>query len=143
MLHAKPGASVRGGEPMMTLHTDTPERFERALRALEGAIDIAPPNPPAGDVPLDIDRGRLTPPDGHRASGPATTTRDHRPRPKVLLHDHLDGGLRPATVIELAEQIGYDELPARDADELGRWFRSRPTPGRWCATSRRSTTPSG
>jgi adenosine deaminase len=42
--------------------------------------------------------------------------------PKVLLHDHLDGGLRPATMIELADEAGYDRLPARDADALGRWF---------------------
>jgi adenosine deaminase len=42
--------------------------------------------------------------------------------PKVLLHDHLDGGLRPATVIELAAEIGYRELPTTDAAELGRWF---------------------
>ena len=41
--------------------------------------------------------------------------------PKVLLHDHLDGGLRPATIIELAGEIGY-ELPATDADSLGAWF---------------------
>jgi adenosine deaminase len=38
--------------------------------------------------------------------------------PKVLLHDHLDGGLRPATVIELAEETGYSGLPSRDPDEL-------------------------
>lgn len=41
--------------------------------------------------------------------------------PKVLLHDHLDGGLRPATIVELAEQVGH-ELPTTDPDELGRWF---------------------
>jgi adenosine deaminase len=41
--------------------------------------------------------------------------------PKVLLHDHLDGGLRPATVVELADDIGH-ELPTRDPEELGRWF---------------------
>ncbi|GHJ50333.1 adenosine deaminase 1 [Catellatospora sp. TT07R-123] len=41
--------------------------------------------------------------------------------PKALLHDHLDGGLRPATIVELAAEIGH-ELPATDADELGRWF---------------------
>jgi adenosine deaminase len=41
--------------------------------------------------------------------------------PKALLHDHLDGGLRPATVVELAEEIGH-QLPAVDADALGRWF---------------------
>jgi len=39
-LHAKPGASVRGGEPLMTLHTDTPERFERALESLQGSYDV-------------------------------------------------------------------------------------------------------
>jgi adenosine deaminase len=41
--------------------------------------------------------------------------------PKVLLHDHLDGGLRPATIVDLAEDIGHD-LPTRDADELAAWF---------------------
>ncbi len=41
--------------------------------------------------------------------------------PKVLLHDHLDGGLRPATIVELAREIGH-ELPAQDAESLGRWF---------------------
>jgi adenosine deaminase len=41
--------------------------------------------------------------------------------PKALLHDHLDGGLRPATVLELAGEIGHD-LPADDADGLAGWF---------------------
>ncbi len=41
--------------------------------------------------------------------------------PKALLHDHLDGGLRPATVVELADAIGHP-LPSTDADTLGRWF---------------------
>jgi len=45
-----------------------------------------------------------------------------RHAPKALLHDHLDGGLRPATVIELATEAGYRELPTTDPDELGRWF---------------------
>ncbi|NHN56538.1 adenosine deaminase [Calidifontibacter sp. DB0510] len=43
--------------------------------------------------------------------------------PKVLLHDHLDGGVRPQTVLELAEETGYDGLPASDAAGLARWFR--------------------
>ena len=38
--------------------------------------------------------------------------------PKVLLHDHLDGGLRPSTVIELAEETGYPDLPSHDPGEL-------------------------
>lgn len=42
--------------------------------------------------------------------------------PKVLLHDHLDGGLRPQTVIDLARETGYPRLPADDAEVLGRWF---------------------
>ncbi|GAA0305673.1 adenosine deaminase [Streptomyces polychromogenes] len=46
-----------------------------------------------------------------------------RRSPKVLLHDHLDGGLRPGTIIELAAEVGYDKLPEADADKLGVWFR--------------------
>ncbi len=42
--------------------------------------------------------------------------------PKVLLHDHLDGGLRPRTVIELAEEYGYTNLPTHDEADLAAWF---------------------
>jgi adenosine deaminase len=42
--------------------------------------------------------------------------------PKVLLHDHLDGGLRPSTIVELARELRYEGLPTTDPDELGRWF---------------------
>ena len=42
--------------------------------------------------------------------------------PKVLLHDHLDGGLRPSTVIELASEYGYPSLPTTDVDKLATWF---------------------
>ncbi|GAA1748581.1 thymidine phosphorylase [Nostocoides vanveenii] len=53
-MHAKPGDEVRAGEPLLTLHTDTPERFERALAALEGGIEIGAA---AGERPeLIIDR---------------------------------------------------------------------------------------
>jgi adenosine deaminase len=44
--------------------------------------------------------------------------------PKALLHDHLDGGLRPATVIDIAGQVGYDGLPATDVDTLTTWFQT-------------------
>jgi adenosine deaminase len=47
-----------------------------------------------------------------------------RNAPKVLLHDHLDGGLRPATVIELADAIGYKALPSRDPETLAKWFHA-------------------
>ena len=43
--------------------------------------------------------------------------------PKALLHDHLDGGLRPQTIIDIAKEIGH-ELPTYDAAELAEWFRS-------------------
>jgi len=42
--------------------------------------------------------------------------------PKVLLHDHLDGGLRPTTIIELAREIKYRKLPTTDPGELAEWF---------------------
>src|ERR1700738_5651979 len=42
--------------------------------------------------------------------------------PKVLLHEHLDGVLRPKTVITLARSAGYDQLPTEDPEELARWF---------------------
>lgn len=45
-----------------------------------------------------------------------------RSLPKVLLHDHLDGGLRPATVVELAREAGYRALPSEDPEKLARWF---------------------
>jgi len=47
-----------------------------------------------------------------------------RAAPKVLLHDHLDGGLRPTTVVELAKDQGYTKLPTIDAAELARWFHA-------------------
>lgn len=53
-LHAKPGDTVRAGQPLMTLLTDTPEKFERAKEALEGAAVIAPQA--SGVQPLIIDR---------------------------------------------------------------------------------------
>src|SRR3954451_10387215 len=49
--------------------------------------------------------------------------------PKVLLHDHLDGGLRPETVLELADEAGDRELPADDPEALGRWFREAAASG--------------
>ncbi|HEX6885061.1 MAG TPA: adenosine deaminase [Planctomycetota bacterium] len=42
--------------------------------------------------------------------------------PKVGLHEHIDGSLRPATVVELARECGYDQLPTEDPEALGQWF---------------------
>ncbi len=55
-LHAKPGAEVRGGEPLLTLHTDTPERFDRAVAALVDAVTIAPASSRPDLTPLIIER---------------------------------------------------------------------------------------
>jgi adenosine deaminase len=50
------------------------------------------------------------------------TVEEIRAAPKVLLHDHLDGGLRPSTVVELAAEIGYDQLPSADPAEVAAWL---------------------
>ncbi|WP_181793356.1 adenosine deaminase [Streptomyces sp. WELS2] len=65
---------------------------------------------PKGAVPAAVPAGVPTPDQIRRA-------------PKVLLHDHLDGGLRPRTVVELAREHGYAGLPETDPDRLGGWFR--------------------
>ncbi|MEU5691159.1 adenosine deaminase [Actinosynnema sp. NPDC020468] len=52
-----------------------------------------------------------------------------RAAPKVLLHDHLDGGLRPQTVIELADASGHQGLPTTDPEKLGTWFRENADSG--------------
>jgi adenosine deaminase len=46
-----------------------------------------------------------------------------RRAPKAVLHDHLDGGLRPETVVELAAEQGYEQLPTTDVDDLREWFK--------------------
>src|SRR3954469_14172748 len=57
------------------------------------------------------------------SAGPAVTADQAQRAPKVLLHDHLDGGLRPATIVELAAEVGH-ALPGGDATSLGEWFRT-------------------
>jgi thymidine phosphorylase len=55
-LHVKPGAEVRAGQPLLTLHTDDPARFDRALDALADATEIAPAGTPYQSRPLVLDR---------------------------------------------------------------------------------------
>ncbi|MEQ4605835.1 thymidine phosphorylase [Streptomyces cavourensis] len=56
-LHAKPGDTVTEGQPLMTLHTDTPERFDYALKAIPDAYDIAPTG--TSFAPLPVVRERI------------------------------------------------------------------------------------
>lgn len=61
----------------------------------------------------------------YRGCVPTPLTPDTvRTAPKVLLHDHLDGGLRPGTVVDLAAETGYPALPTTDPAELGAWFQT-------------------
>ena len=46
-----------------------------------------------------------------------------RRAPKALLHDHLDGGLRPGTIVDLAAEFDYKGLPTTDPVELAAWIR--------------------
>ncbi len=66
-----------------------------------------------------------------------------RSAPKVLLHDHLDGGLRPATVIELARETGYRGLPTGMRPSWGDGSARGPTAAPSSCTSRGSGTRSG
>jgi thymidine phosphorylase len=56
VLHAKPGDPVTEGQPLLTLHTDEPERFERATAALDGGVEVADAGTGYEPVPLVIDR---------------------------------------------------------------------------------------
>ncbi len=58
-IHAKPGDRLRAGEPLLTLHTDTPERFERALEALDGALEVGSGEAAGGAVAADVVLGRI------------------------------------------------------------------------------------
>ncbi|NYI08009.1 adenosine deaminase [Allostreptomyces psammosilenae] len=104
--NASPNASADSAAPAASANaTGTP-----------GATDtIANAAPPVG--------GQIVRPAARAAGAPAAPEQVRR-APKVSLHDHLDGGLRPGTVAELAAEIGYaDRLPTTDPEELGRWFR--------------------
>ena len=56
-------------------------------------------------------------------AAPVPTPEALHAAPKVLLHDHLDGGLRPQTVIDLADETGYDGLPTTDPIALAEWMK--------------------
>src|SRR5262249_20836435 len=114
---AKPGEKVERGQPLLELRSDRASRFAGALAALADAAKIGPEQPPTAEpVIARIGKGGQD-----RRMG---RTRDEiGAARKVLLHDHLDGGLRPATVVELAKQIGYDRLPSENVDEVALWLQ--------------------
>ncbi|RCG20565.1 adenosine deaminase [Streptomyces diacarni] len=70
-----------------------------------------------------VSESESTVPQGVVPGGVVPTAEQISRAPKVLLHDHLDGGLRPATIVELAREAGYDALPETDAGRLESWFR--------------------
>ena len=111
----------------------------KAWRALAIIADVPATAVHAGRRSV-VDRSRRlrTP---SRCAGSHATERDLiRARPKVLLHDHLDGGLRPQTIIELADAVGYTELPEPRRRRRSAAGSARPpTPARWSATWRPST----
>ena len=77
------------------------------------------------------------------ATEPTVPTRDQVLRaPKVLLHDHLDGGLRPATIAGAGRARSATSCRRTTPSRWGAGSPSPPTPARWSATSRPSTTPS-
>jgi len=59
---------------------------------------------------------------------PPPSMADVRELPKVVLHDHLDGGVRPGTVADLAEEMGYDALPVQGEAALAEWFHQGGSP---------------
>ena len=66
--HARPGDYVAAGEPLLTLHTDEPERFERALASLEGGFDVAADGSSYEATPIVLDRIGTDAPRGCGAS---------------------------------------------------------------------------
>ena len=112
-IHRRPGEPVAAGEALFTLYTDTPERFRAAMAEMDGGWSVG-----------DAAPGRAA---DHRSDHRHDDTVDLdtiRHAPKALLHDHLDGGLRPATVLELAAQTGYDGPARHRRRRLATWFRT-------------------
>ncbi len=129
---AKPGDRVQKGQPLLELHADGEQRFGPALAALDGAVEISEQPPPPSPSPVietllspgdpPCIRGDPSPrtPLALRDNRWMPTLAEIRAVPKVLLHDHLDGGLRPQTVLDLARETGYRDLPGDNVEELTR-----------------------
>jgi len=111
MTHPEPTEPVNPADAAPETPQDTPPAGapDEAADAGQGTAPEAAPEAPQAEH------------DAQREAGTAALVALIPTLPKVVLHDHLDGGLRPATIVELAAEIGH-ELPTTDPDELGRWF---------------------
>ena len=128
---AKEGDAVEEGQPILELHVDdagtgprrgrgSRRRDRHRLRASRAQVPRPRHHPKLTVCSLEYARAH---PSEQTVRMPAPVTLDAvRAAPKVLLHDHLDGGLRPSTIVELADEIGYRDLPATDLHELAAWF---------------------
>ena len=122
---ARPGIAAGLGGSSNRWDASTPGRVADRSPAAEAAaplaarVQVARAERPHRPLARPVTRSRIAP--RHRRSDAHAR---HDPQaPKALLHDHLDGGLRPATVIDLAREYGYRDLPTEDPDELAAWFR--------------------
>jgi len=111
MTHPEPTEPANPADAAPETPQDTPPAGapDEAADAAQGTAPEAAPEAPQAEH------------DAQREAGTAALVALIPTLPKVVLHDHLDGGLRPATIVELAAEIGH-ELPTTDPDELGRWF---------------------
>jgi adenosine deaminase len=81
-------------------------------------------NRPSSTTPVGVDNVPAPPIDAQDGEMTPLQLDTIRRAPKALLHDHLDGGLRPATVLALAAEFGYDDLPATNVDDLATFFKT-------------------
>ena len=116
-------ATPRSGRPSGPQPTSTPRlraatssAGRRRTASMRPSERRAPASTPRAEPPA-VPSANLY----RRAAMPTLET--IRQAPKALLHDHLDGGLRPATIVDLAREYGYADLPTTDADELAAWMR--------------------
>ena len=117
------GRAPRAASPLERRQPLPVSRHAYSVHCIDAAADYPEWNwlqrPP--DMPLRV---VVDGPGGRREAGVTTplTPELLTRAPKALLHDHLDGGVRPATVVELAGEYGYQGLPTTDVDDLAHWF---------------------
>lgn len=108
-----------GGPDLLVDSPTGPLRVDELLPVAFGAGSISKEDRRTVRVGLRLEAARV----------PQIDLEAIRRAPKVLLHDHIDGGLRPETVIELADEEGWRELPTDDPEQLAEWFIAGTTRG--------------